>query len=203
MRTYAAVQLQRIAPAVVGVGIVSPIERSGDLVVKGGVDIAVFLLVPLQVKCEDSSIVDMGLAGLQRVVADNRVAQLVAGGRGDAVGCHRVVDNAVKMGNVQRIVCDDGVGILLLDRSIPLHLAHRVVRLSHKERVVVSQAHATRLVDGNARHVAGALVNIRIHVRQPTILTQHHPLPDKARRELVACVVRIVVGGKVDQMVGG
>ena len=48
LRTHTAVNLQRIPPAMVHVGVVSPEQRGCKAVVERGVHTAVFLLVPLQ-----------------------------------------------------------------------------------------------------------------------------------------------------------
>ena len=88
----------------------------------------------------------------------------------------------------------DSVGDLLLNGTVPLNLTDSIVRLLDEERKVVGKAHASGLIDGNARHVVGAFVDVGIEIGEAIVLTEEEFLGDKTRSQLVACVGREVVG---------
>ena len=92
----------------------------------------------------------MGVVGLEGVVTDDGVDELVAGGIDGGVAQEGVEGDGVEIGNLHGGGVDEGVHVLLLDGAIPLELTNRIERLFGKENHLVVEAHGIGADDRNA-----------------------------------------------------
>ena len=177
---------QRVAPAVVGVGIVGPEEGGAGIVPEDGVGIGgeiggAFPAGVVGFHAQHAPVDDTGSAHAEGVDDHQGIHH-----EDDAVGTHGVVARH------QRVALAGA-----------LHLPHEVIGGMDEGVVVQALGRGVVELDGQAGEVGRRVVEEVAVVTQAAVLVDGHRLPDESRAHLQARVAREIVGGDVEVVVLG
>lgn len=161
------------------------------------------MLVPLEVEGKGASVECSGGVGLQGVVTNDGVIYFKRIDVNDGIVRDGIVGYGVESADVEGIVGYEGIDKILLDGAVPFECADCVENLMGEEGDVARVAHAVGKEHGDTVGGIVGLVEEEGGVGEAAVFAKDHLLPDEAGIELVASVGRIVVGGEVEQVVGG